>query len=118
MPLILTERNRQQALKDQKDLISTTKELFKLKEEHRIIDAERLENWKMMIEWRKMMIECDDERYDAMTLSPRSDRSARSARSPKKARKARRKSRKAKKAKKAKRKTRRKSKKARRSKKK
>ena len=111
MPLILTERNRQQALRDQKDLISTTKELFKLKEEHRIIDAERLENWKMMIEWRKMMIECDDERYDAMTLSPRS---ARSARSPKKARKARRKSRKAKKAKKAKRKTRRKSRKARR----
>jgi len=53
MPLILTERNRQQALKDQKDLISTTKELFKLKEEHRIIDAERLENWKMMIEWIK-----------------------------------------------------------------
>jgi len=45
------------------------KELVKLKAEHRIIDDEILENWKMMTEWRKKWIQCDDERYEAMTLS-------------------------------------------------
>jgi len=110
MPLILTERNRQQALRDQRDLISVTKELVKLKAEHRIIDDERLENWKMMTEWRKKWIKCDDQRYDAMTLSPKSARSPSRKTKRKSKRKSKRKTKRKskKKAKRKKRKTRRK----------